>query len=496
MVGMKSFLVHLETQELPRIKKIEQALVSNFIKVADSDRDGKLQTIKTNYQGDAKSMLTKVGWMVDASVPNGGDKSKLEVEVKIPVEPSGMGFVGFHLVCQSERKKRTELNVRCELTVTGGAKFGGLAELKGELGGYFEAQAADSDQVMKIISYALYRRFVESKIMPVEMSNFMWGGSTSRVGYKRSERWAANVEKEVFGKDAKAYVETGAIGAGTAQGGIKDVGGVGMGGKVAVKGSMGTRYDQGSITEGKKRLLGPNAGLGSTYTYSGRGDAQKSIGKRVYQFEPSFEAQVAIFKVNGKAKLVWLGDPKKEKDFRAKLDEWSVEAAGQFLIPIHQGVLGGMPALMGGLVNSVAQSARRAVAAEAGSKSKGQTLGMGLGMSEDAAISAIQLAGIPATQFTVFKAGKSLNDQMGLAGSKGEIGVKMGVKYKKKPSEAEGSWEISLDYVKSGQLMYVDKILAAQKNAVDLLTIKQETLSRLLTLKKEKGAWAVNPELD
>jgi hypothetical protein len=85
---------------------------------------------------------------------------------------------------------------------------------------------------------------------------------------------------------------------------------------------------------------------------------------------------------------------------------------------------------------------------------------------------------------------------MGLAGSKGEIGVKMGVKYKKKPSEPEGSWEISLDYVKSGQLMYVDKILAAQKNAVDLLTVKQETLSRLLTLKKEKGAWAINPELD
>ncbi|WP_055074298.1 DUF4157 domain-containing protein [Pseudanabaena sp. 'Roaring Creek'] len=505
MVGMQKFLTHLDTEEIPKLNKIEQDILdkrnttAGTLELEDSQRTGKIDAIKKKYEGSAKSSLEKVGWLIDASVPNPGDKSKLEIELKIPCDPSGMGFVGMHLVCQSERKKVKELNTRCELTVTGGAKFAGLAELKAEIGGYFESQAADSSKVMQLVSYAIYRRFVESKVLPVEMSNYMWGGTTSSVGYKRAEKWAGNVEKEVFGKDDKAYVETGLVGAITAQGGIKDVGGVGLGGKLAVKGSGGTRYDQKGVKEGKKRLLQNQGGggLGDSYSYSGRGDAQESIGRRVYQLEPSFEATCAMFKMNGKAKFVWLGDPSKEKDLKAKLDEWSIECAGQVSIPIHQGVLGGMPALLGGMVNSVGQSVRRAAASESGSKSKGQILGLLLGMSEDTAIAGAQVFGAPATQFTVFKPGKSLNDQMGLAGSKGEIGVKIGFKYKKKPADDKGEIEISLDYTKSGQLMYVDKILAAQQNAVDMLTVKQESFSRLATFKRDKtGNWAWNPELD
>lgn len=504
LVGMKAFLIHLNEEEIPKLTKVESQIrdksntTAGTLAIDDSRREGNLKIIRDNYTGSAKSMLTKVGWMIDASVPNPGDKSKLDIEVKIPVDPSGTGFVGMHLMCQSERKKVKELNTRCELTVTGGAKFGGLAELKAELGGYFEAQAADSDQVMKIISYALYRRFVESKGLPVEMSNFMWGGSTSSVGYKRAERWGANVEKEIFDKDSKAYVETGLVMGGTAQGGIKDVGGVGLSGKVAVKGSVGTRYDKSSILEGKQRLLGPSGGLGSTYTYSRRGDAQKSIGRSVYLLEPSFEGQVGMFKVNGKLKFVWLGDPKKEK--RASIDEFQGEIGGAVTLPIHQGVLGGAPALLAGYVNTLAQSYRKASVEQAGKN--GQALGQALGIGEDMTIAGIQLAQVPSTQFVAFPKGKSLNDQMGLSGSKAEMALKISAKYKwKAPSDPSksgvNSLEIFLDYVKTGSLQYVTKLLAAQQNAVDMFSLKQETTSRLLTLKWETGKdFAVNPELD
>ena len=496
MVGIQEFLQHLQNEEIPKLKKIETQIkdpkntTAGTLSITDSERQGNLKIIKEKHEGSAKSALTKVGWLIDASVPNPGDKSKLDFELKIPVEPDGIGFVGMHLVCQSERKKAKELNARCELTVTGGAKFGGLAELKAELGGYFESQAEDSDQVMKIISYALYRRFVESKVLPVEMSNYMWGGTTSSVGYKRAERWAGNVEKEVFGKNSKAYVETGAIVAGTAQGGLKDVGGVGLGGKASVKVGFGTRYDQASIKEGKKRLLGPTGDLGHSYEYSGRGDYQKSIGKSSYLLETALEGTVGPFKANGKAKWVWLGDPKKQKN--ASLDEWSIEASGTGSLPLHEGVLAGAPALLGQLINTLVQSGRNACTKQV--SPGGQTAGLILGFSEDAAISCIQLAKVPAKEFVAFKPGKSLNENMGTKG-KGEIGVKLGVKYKKKTSDAEGSWEITIDYVKSGQVQHVNKILAAQQNAVDMITLKQESTSRLFTLKKEKGAWSINPEL-
>ena len=347
-------------------------------------------------------------------------------------------------------------------------------------------------------AHAIFSTQNGPSIQSQKSSNFMWGGSTSNVGYKRAERWGANVEKEIFDKDSKAYVETGVVMGGTAQGGIKDVGGVGLSGKVAVKGSVGTRYDKSSIAEGKQRLLGPSGGLGSTYAYSGRGDAQKSIGRSVYLLEPSFEGQVGMFKVNGKLKFVWLGDPKKVKN--AGLDEFQGEISGLASLPIHQGVLGGAPALLAGYLNTLAQSYRKASIDQSGKN--GQALGQALGIGEDMAIAGVQLAQVPATQFVAFKPGKSLNDQMGLSGSKAEISLKASAKYKwKAPSDptkpGTNSLEIFLDYVKSGSLQYVDKLLSAQQNAVDIFSLKQETTSRLLTLKWETGKdFAVNPELD
>jgi hypothetical protein len=484
--GMKRFLDHLNNEEIPKLAKVESDITKKSnttggtLQIPQSTREGKLQLIKDVHEGTAKSMLSKVGWMIDASVPNPGDKSKLDIEVKIPVEPSGVGFIGFHLVCSSDRKKATVLNTRCEMTVTGGAKIGGLAEIKGEIGGYFEAEAENSEKVMAIISYALYRRFVESKWLPVEMSNFMWGGGTTgKAGYRRAERWASKVEKDIF-KGSKAYVETGAVMGVTAQGGIKDVGGVGLGGKVAVKGSFGTRYDEKSITEGKKA----QGGLGTTHEYTGRGDAQKNIGRGVYVLEPSLEGSVGPFKLAGKAKLVWLGDPTKTKKW-APLDEWSIEGSGSATLPIHEKALGGLPELAAGFINRSIQSGRKA-SMEAVGKNP-DALGSLMGAAEDATIAAVSLAQIAPKDFVPFKALSGLKE--GVAG-KGDIGVKITVKYKQKG--ATKSWEVMVDYVKTGSLGVVDKLLAAQANAMDVFSMKQETSSRLVTWKTEKsapGAW-------
>ena len=521
MVGMRNFLNYIDTEEIHKLAKIEQNILdkgnttAGTLKLDNSDRQGNLTKIKDKHEGSAKSALDKCGHLIDASVPNLGDKSKLEIDLKIPCDPSGMGFVGMHLVCQSERKKEKQLNSRCELTVTGGAKFAGLAELKAEIGGYFESEGENSKMVMRMISYAIYRRFVESKVLPVEMSNFMWGGTTSSVGYKRAEKWAAKVEKESFGLDDKGqarknFVETGALAAVTASGGIKDVGGVGLSGKAGIKGSYGTRYNNKSIGESR----GGNDKIGETiYDYTSRGDAQEKIGLTSVQVEVPIEGQVGIFKVTGKGKFIFLADPK-EKEFRKedihkmedRLDEASFEAGAQILIPIHRNLLGGLPELIGQFINGIATNVLSSQKNDY--KDNPRISGTLLSLGEDAAMSAVSAANISGKELVAFAPGKSLNEISGFAGSGGQIGLRLGYKAKYKPSDAQKkdnkvdliratgmSQELQIDYVKTGTMLFVDQLLAVQENAVDVLTIKQETLSRLFTMKYEKGGdWVIQPE--
>ncbi|WP_434686369.1 eCIS core domain-containing protein [Pseudanabaena minima] len=520
MLGMKDFLNHLDTEEIPKLNKIETDILDKTnttggsLELDKSNREGNLTKIKEKHEGNMKSSLEKFGHLIDASVPNLADKSKLEIELKIPCDPSGTGFVGFHLVCQNERKKAKQLNTRCELTVTGGAKFAGLAELKAEIGGYFESEGEDSKMVMRMISYAIYRRFVESKVLPVEMSNYMWGGTTTSVGYKRAERWASKVEKDSFGLDDKGqpkknFVETGLVGGGTASGGIKDVGGVGLSGKVGVKGSYGTRYDNKSITESRKKQSGE---IGDIHEYQGRGDAQKKIGRTVVQVEIPAEGKVGIFKFTGKGKFIFLADPKektfKMKDFKKKedrLDEASFEAGMQVLIPVQRNLLGGLPELIGQFINGVATNILSSQRNDY--EDNPRVMGSLLSIGSDASMSAVSIANLTGKQLEPFAKGKSLNEIQGFSGSSGEIGLRLGYKAKYKPGDAQKddngdrirktgiSQEIQVDYVKAGTMMLVDRILEVQQNAIDLLSIKQETLSRLFTMKYEKGGdWVINPE--
>ncbi|PZO37071.1 MAG: hypothetical protein DCF19_19795 [Pseudanabaena frigida] len=517
MLGMKDFLNHLDTEEIPKLNKIETDILDKTnttggtLELDKSKREGNLTKIKEKHEGNMKSSLEKFGHLIDASVPNLADKSKLEIELKIPCDPSGTGFVGFHLVCQNERKKAKQLNTRCELTVTGGAKFAGLAELKAEIGGYFESEGEDSKMVMRMISYAIYRRFVESKVLPVEMSNYMWGGTTTSVGYKRAERWASKVEKDSFGLDDKGqakknFVETGLVGGGTASGGIKDVGGVGLSGKVGIKGSYGTRYDNKSITESRKGKIG------DIHDYTGRGDAQKKIGRTVVQVEIPAEGKVGIFKFTGKGKFIFLADPTqktfKMKDFKKKedrLDEASFEAAMQVLIPVQKNLLGGLPELIGQFINGVATNILSSQRNDY--EDNPRIMGSLLSIGSDASMSAVSIANLTGKQLEPFAKGKSLNEIQGFSGSSGEIGLRLGYKVKYKPGDAQKdgdgdrirktgiSQEIQVDYVKAGTMMLVDRILEVQENAIDLLSIKQETLSRLFTMKYEKGGdWVINPE--
>ncbi|CAN1208783.1 hypothetical protein TUMEXPCC7403_01080 [Tumidithrix helvetica PCC 7403] len=487
---------------------------------------------KLKHEGSAKSAFDRCGHLIDTAVPDVGDKSKLEVELKIPVEPSGVGFVGMRLLMQCERKKAKQLNTRCELTVTGGAKIGGLAELKAEIGGYFESEGEDSKMVMRMISYAIYRRFVESSVLPVGISNYMWGGSLSNDGYDKAEKWAAKVEKKAFGEGKKNYVETGALLGGTASGGIKSAGGMGLSGKIGVKNSIGNRYDHKSLAIGRggKEHIGKRfhtyskdrfyTERGKEFSKEGKSRVQPKIGRAAYQLEVPFEGKAGIFKVSGKLKVVALEDTSKRKRYvkdpneakglykRMGKDEISFEVGAEVQIPFTKNVLDGAPAVIGGLLDSVVK-----IASQTSEKKKvGQKAGIIKSMAEDIGISAIAMNNVTGSAFKFVSPSKTLNELGNLKDScSGTVGVKLGYKGKYKPGDASGddlkeenknkfkksalSQEISLDYVKTGTFVLVDKLLDVQENLIDAFSFKQESSSRLFILRYEKGGdWVINPE--
>jgi hypothetical protein len=101
----------------------------------------------------------------------------------------------------------------------------------------------------------------ESPVLPHEVTNALWGGSSGSAGFKGAERFGASVEKEVFGKNKDAYVEAGFFGAGAAEGGLENFGK----GKVTAMVGGGDRWDANAIrniaeqknewTSGKKAHL-------------------------------------------------------------------------------------------------------------------------------------------------------------------------------------------------------------------------------------------------
>ena len=216
--------------------------------------------------GSASSILETLGTAIGLAIPKPGDSVSADLAVRIPCDSYGVSFVGFRLHAEASRMDGTTTNVRLEAAVIGGAQIAGLADITGELGFFLQAQGATPQQAMKLISWGWYRQFREARAIPREVANFMWGGSTTSVGFVRSEQWAANVEKEAFKRDydrdtalssgvgSKAttneYVRFGLLtGIGAEVGGIAgDLVGVAAGASM----NAGVHYDQTSVEQAKK----------------------------------------------------------------------------------------------------------------------------------------------------------------------------------------------------------------------------------------------------
>jgi len=151
--------------------------------------------LKTQMDGSFTSVFAKLSPLISAAAPTSGDTAEVEVEVKIPCEPTGVGYLGFRVKAQIERLKKQAMKLRFELAFVGGAKIANVAEVGGELGVYLESQGATPEKALELISYGLYRRVRESKVIPRELGNFIWAdrapasaGTARKVGAEGRER--------------------------------------------------------------------------------------------------------------------------------------------------------------------------------------------------------------------------------------------------------------------------------------------------------------------
>ena len=263
----------------------------------DTDVATDVQVIKDRYEGETNRLFEWLAQLVDRTIPGRG-LGKFEVELKIPVwkDPASEAYLGGHLTLEAEKAEKTK--GKAELGFIGGAKVtgGGMAgiEGKGEIGMFLEAQANNSLDMMKLISYAMYRRLRDSKIFPSIFVNYMYGGRMDSLGKGQSESWARQVEDKAFGEggDDDVYAMSGGYGAleGEAKAEVTPEGfSIGLNplkakAKLAGKAGYGTRHKrQAPTTPGTKGAMTKE----TVQLYEGAAEVEVGPmkGKYVYSHE-------------------------------------------------------------------------------------------------------------------------------------------------------------------------------------------------------------------
>ncbi|MCC6959298.1 MAG: hypothetical protein IT301_05580 [Dehalococcoidia bacterium] len=432
---------------------------------------------KTQMEGNFSSILTKLGPVFSAAAPASGDTGEIEIAVKVPVDPSGTGYLGFRIKASVERLKKKAMKMRFELAVVGGAKIGNVAEIGGELGMYLEAQGGTPEQALELVSYGVYRRFRESSVLPREMANFIWGGSGTAVGWNRSEKWAAKVEKENF-KDkatftpgdsdtAGAYVETGGLAGVKAKGGIGGVVDAEGGGQF----STGQKYDYSSV-KGLKSKHGEE--LGKAMKAPAVRGAQHHLGESMHHLEFGFSATGGPFAGALKVGIDWSTQMRNKGAARLQAVKVGLEASAS--LPMEQLVAGGLGGYATAIGASVARGIRAAATGASSDKNTAsQNVGEIVGGCENGATAITQIAHVPKEAFVPkFESGQPP------PGFAAPVDLKLSVQGLYDFFEKKWVFEFKLEYIKNINV-----------NA-GVFEMKVKQGQRLLRVTYDGGEWIVD----
>lgn len=337
LVGFRAFSTFLD-DEIATLQKSQKDAGKDVTQEITEKSPGFLKMEK-KYTGDAKSLFEKLGGLIEKAVPHNGDSTEIEVEVKFPVDPHGVGYLGGRFKASVE-KDENMVKLRGELAITGGADVE-WAEIGGELGGYLESQASNGADAMALISYALFRRIRESHVIPDEIGNYLWGGNTGDFGKAKAEKWSLDLEKRIFDaypdpdpaefakrfpdptkcaeelakaqevvdkKREKVYVETGGLVGAKASADAKIVKG-----EASIGYTEGRKIDFTSLKNrkggaGEKNLKSDSfIAAGARALSGGTRGAQKSVGRSVRSLNTSAKLEFGLGEIGSVGGEVNLG---------------------------------------------------------------------------------------------------------------------------------------------------------------------------------------------
>ncbi|MGG1555315.1 hypothetical protein [Paenibacillus ferrarius] len=167
--------------------------------IQDNDKTKKMAKAvitKSVEAPDLNSGFAKIGKLIDISTPNPGDSSSLEFELKIPVASAaggGHGYFLFGFGGEAEREAE-DLTVNSQLTFGGGFTTFGF-DANARFGLFLEGKGKDTDSVMNLLSYGLYR---EMATISSAAAGHFWGkgGRSGDSKLVEAEKWAMMVEEQ------------------------------------------------------------------------------------------------------------------------------------------------------------------------------------------------------------------------------------------------------------------------------------------------------------
>ncbi len=243
--------------------------------IKEATEDASFKEIQKHYADrSGSSIISGLSPVVEKLAPDKNSSGKVNVKVEIPIEPTGIAFLGGEMTLEAEKGEKT-FKTRAQLDFIAGAKIP-LFKITGKLGGYIEAEGADAKQSLNLISYGMHKRFKESTWLS-PFADWAWGGKDKAKAFRNA------VESGAFGAGSDAYVELGGIAEAKGEIGAEEAF---VKGEVSIKGNMGKRYDKDTKGElkgknvkgfgvGGKISIGPVSG---EFTYD-RGYTDKKLDK-------------------------------------------------------------------------------------------------------------------------------------------------------------------------------------------------------------------------
>jgi hypothetical protein len=250
--------------------------------------DTRADKIKKKFTGNLTEGFSTASTAMGLLLTHDGESTEFVLDVTIPV--GGPGYVS--VTMEFDIRKETNVELGLNLKVGAGAKVPNVADVRAAIGGFVKSSGRDVRAAMDLAKYGIYRRLRESKAVPRELANKIWGGDSGKAGYEQGEKWSRQIEEKHLGQQG-SFVETGGLVEGKVH-----VGADSAGAGLTAQYQSGTRHDKRSIESAKGKLGAENKRAGNTSETadgSKRGEQMKT-GRAVENIRLAGEINLGPFK--------------------------------------------------------------------------------------------------------------------------------------------------------------------------------------------------------